>query len=129
MSTQLAFASSDGMYIDEHFGSAARFYLFNPDSQQPCAMLRCSTGEGHDSGRLAERIAALQGCHSVFCVEIGQGALRQVRSAGMDAVRVSAGSKISDVLTQWQAGEFSKAHKTDPNAQRFDQFLEEGWQS
>lgn len=129
MSTQLAFASSDGIHIDEHFGAAARFYLFSPDSPQPCAILRCSTGEGHDSGRLAERIAALQGCHNVFCVEIGQGALRQLRAAGMDAVRIAAGSKISDVLQQWQAGAFNKTAKSDPDAQRFDQFLEEGWQS
>lgn len=132
MCTRLAFASTDGTTVDEHFGAAPRFHVFSLEQDGPrrSAIISCETGEGHDSGRLAQRINALRECSSVLCVEIGQGALRQLRSAGVEAVRVPAGSQIADLLADWVAGRLGTAPKHgNDDSTRFSQFLEEGWQS
>lgn len=132
MCTRLAFASTDGETVDEHFGAAPCFQVFSldPDGPRRSAIIRCETGEGHDSGRLAQRINALRECRTVFCVEIGQGALRQLRAAGIEAVRVPQGSRITDLLVAGTAGLLGatpKSGQDDPA--RFGQFLDEGWQT
>ncbi|SFN43579.1 nitrogen fixation protein NifX [Formivibrio citricus] len=128
MSTRLAFASSDGNRVDDHFGSAHRFHVYalNPEGAQRNAIIQCDVGEGHDSGRLARRIAALQGCRAVLCTEIGQSALRLLREAGIDVVRVTEGAAISDLLADWAAGRIGLA-PASTDAARFERFLEEGW--
>lgn len=131
MSTKLAFASNDGQHVDEHFGAASRFHVFSveTDGPQHCAIISCRTGDGHDSGRLAERIDALKECRAVLCTAIGQGALRQLRSSGVEAIRVSEGASIKSLLADWQAGRLSLGSKnTDESNARFDKFLDEGWQ-
>lgn len=131
MSTRLAFASNDGRIVDEHFGAAARFHVFalEPDGPRPCAIINCITGEGHDDGRLAARIEALKACRVVFCTAIGQGALRQLRAAGVEAIRVPEGAPVAELLADWQAGKLGLALKnTDDSSARFDKFLDEGWQ-
>lgn len=130
MSIRLAFASNDGQIVDEHFGAAARFHVFalEPDGPQHCAIISCATGEGHDSGRLAERIHALKECRVVLCTAIGQGALRQLRAAGVDAVRVPEGTPVKTLLADWLAGKLGLGPKNnDESTARFDKFLDEGW--
>lgn len=127
---RLAFASNDGRIVDEHFGAAARFHVFalDPEGPRHCAIISCATGEGHDSGRLAERINALKECRVVLCTAIGQGALRQLRAAGVEAVRVPEGVSISTLLADWLAGKLGIGPKSsDENTARFDKFLDEGW--
>lgn len=128
MSTRLAFASSDGTRVDDHFGSARRFHVYalNANGAQRNAIIQCDTGEGHDTSRLGRRIAALQGCCAVLCTEIGQGALRQLREAGINVVRVEEGATISDLLADWAAGRIGLAPASTDRA-RFERFLDEGW--
>jgi len=127
---RLAFASNDGRIVDEHFGAAARFHVFalDPDGPRHCAIISCATGEGHDSGRLADHINALKECRAVLCTAIGQGALRQLRAAGVDAVRVPEGASVSELLADWLSGKLGLGPKnTDESTARFDKFLNEGW--
>lgn len=131
MSPRLAFASTDGHRVNDHFGSAPRFHVFalEPDGPQHCAVIDCATGEGHDSGRLAERIDALKACRAVICTAIGQGALRQLRAAGVEAVRVPEGASVSTLLADWLTGRLGVGLKNmDGSSERFDKFLDEGWQ-
>ncbi len=128
---QLAFASNDGRVVDEHFGAAARFHVFSlgAEGAQHSAIIDCTTGEGHDNTRLAERINALKECRAVLCTAIGQGALRQLRAAGVEAVRVPEGTPVSTLLADWQAGKLGPGPKVaDESTARFDKFLDEGWE-
>lgn len=127
----LAFASSNGREVDGHFGSAPRFYLYAIKAErfQLLGIVDCETGEGHDSNRLGARIAALSGCRVVLCNEIGQGALRQLRDVGIEALRVPEGAGVMALLKSWQAGELGMGPRASAEpAGRFDQYLEEGWQ-
>lgn len=131
MSTRLAFASTDGHSVNEHFGSALRFHVFalEPDGPQHCAVIQCQSGEGHDSVRLSERIDALKACRAVVCTAIGQGALRQLRAAGLEAVRVPEGASINTLLADWAAGRLGLGlKKAEEGTDRFDKFLDEGWE-
>ena len=128
MSTRLAFASSDGARVDDHFGAARRFHVYslNGENHQRNAIIQCDVGEGHDTGRLSRRIAALQGCRAVLCTEIGQGALRQLRQAGIDVVRVEEGASITSLLADWAAGRIGLAPGSTDGS-RFERFLDEWW--
>lgn len=131
MSLRLAFASTDGKVVDEHFGAAPRFHVFtlDPDGPRRSAIIVCETGEGHDDNRLGQRITALRECRAVLCTAIGQGALRKLRASGIDAVRVAEGSDIAGLLNDWLAGRLGVAPKTSEDEARFDQYLTEGWQT
>ncbi len=130
MSIRLAFASLDGQIVNEHFGSSPRFHVFalEPEGPQHCSVIDCATGDGHDSVRLAERIQALQECRAVVCTAIGQGALRQLRAAGVEAVRVPEGASVSALLADWLSGRLGLGLKNaDDSTVRFGKFLDEGW--
>ena len=131
MSLRLAFASTDGMVVDEHFGAASRFHVFTLDQDGPrrSAVIVCATGDGHDDNRLGQRITALHECRAVLCTAIGQGALRKLRASGIEAVRVPEGSDINTLLADWSAGRLGLAPKASEDTARFDQYLNEGWQT
>lgn len=131
MSLKLAFASTDGQVVDEHFGAAPRFQVFtlNETGAHRSAVVVCNTGEGHDDKRLSERIAALRDCRAVFCTAIGQGALRQLRASGLEAIRVAENQDISQLIADWQSGRIGIAPKAADDVKRFDQYLDEGWSS
>ncbi len=129
MSMRLAFASTDGCTVNEHFGSAARFHVYTlgADGPQRTAIIDCETGDGHDTGRLQTRIAVLKDCRAVLCIAIGQGALRELRAAGLEAIRVNEGASIAGLLADWVAGRLTLAPKSEEGLGRFDKFLDEGW--
>jgi nitrogen fixation protein NifX len=131
MCMRLAFASTDGRTVNEHFGSAARFHVYTlgADGPQRSAIIDCETGDGHDTGRLQTRIAALKDCRAVFCIAIGQGALRETRAAGLEALRVSEGVSIASLLADWAAGRLLLAPRPEEGRARFDKFLDEGWEA
>lgn len=77
MNTRLAFASTDGKYIDQHFGSARIFQIFEVssagyrlvDSRQTEGYCR-----GHCEGGFAHLLEALADCSGIFVSRIGEGA-------------------------------------------------------
>lgn len=80
MAVNVAVASSDGIWIDQHFGRAPRFEIYRCDadgferleireSTAPCH------GNGHDDARLAETVARIADCRAVLVRAVGPGAL------------------------------------------------------
>ena len=70
---KIAFASSDGMTIDLHFGSAGTFHLWEVGVETACYLGVMSAGAADDEreDRITARADALRDCAIVYCLQIG----------------------------------------------------------
>ena len=96
-------------------------------------------GQGAMDGnedKLAAKISALEGCIAVYCQAVGASAVNQLRAKGIQAVKVSSGSEIRELIEALQeelragpsawlarAIELQKSR----NSQRFEDMEQEGW--
>lgn len=91
---QVAIASTDGETINEHFGKADRFFIYDlNDAQLVLLMVRTvvplSTGDPQhtfDPARMSSTIAALKGCERVYCTRIGDTPRQELKKAGIETV-------------------------------------------
>jgi nitrogen fixation protein NifX len=81
MPIKVAVASSDGKYINQHFGMASQFLIFelNDDGTHKFLELRennpaCST-EGHSEISMEESVKLISDCQAVLAGQIGPGAI------------------------------------------------------
>lgn len=88
MSYKVAVASSDGKFINRHFGHSKEFLIFNVDGENfqflehrenapPC------TGQEHHDDRLARSVDLLSDCRVVLASQIGPGAAKFLLSRGI----------------------------------------------
>lgn len=93
MAYKIAVASSDGKVINQHFGRATQFLIFNIEAGKfefdklTTANPFCGGGE-HDDNRLQSAAEALKGCRAVLVSQIGNGAVIQLARNGIDAFDV-----------------------------------------
>ena len=81
MSIKVAVASSDGKYINQHFGMASQFLIFELDDDGTHKFLElrenkpaCST-EGHSELSMEESVKLISDCQAVLAGQIGPGAI------------------------------------------------------
>ncbi|MBL4832560.1 MAG: nitrogen fixation protein NifX [Pseudomonas sp.] len=136
---KVAFASSDREEVDEHFGSASSFavYAISPDD----SMLVQVTEFGHlnqdgNEDKLKEKFTLLQDCVAVYCRACGASAVRQLMAMGIQPVKVSEGTLITDLVEQLQqelregpSAWLARAirSRTATTGSRFDEMESEGW--
>ena len=138
MSVKIAFASSDRRLVDQHFGAAESFALYElaEDDARLIEVVQFHDSDtamdGHE-GKLAGKIALLDGCAAVYCNAVGASAIKQLLGAGIQPMKVEEGTPIDALLCSlnqsmkaeppvWMA----KAMKVkDPS--RFDAMDAEGW--
>ena len=73
LSMKVAFASTDKIHVDEHFGKAKEFYLWEigPDKAEFTGVLQVDEGTGDTDDRIEARSAALDDCAIVYVGQIG----------------------------------------------------------
>lgn len=135
---KVAFASTDRVSVDQHFGSARAFAIYgiNPDET---ALLNISEfGElEHDGNddKLAIKLDLLEDCIAVYCRACGASAVKQLLARGIQPVKVSEGAETKTLLAElqqelrqgpssWLAKAVSR-HCLDQT--RFDEMEMEGW--
>lgn len=114
---KVAFATSDRLSVNQHFGASAGFAIYGidetrtrlielvefpepqaaagaPDSAEKPAE---PTG-GSSHNRLAEKVAALDGCAAVYCLAVGGAAVRQLLARGIQPMRLDDKTKIDGLL-------------------------------
>jgi nitrogen fixation protein NifX len=81
MSIKVAVASSDGKYINQHFGMASQFLIFELDEDGTHKFMElrenkpaCST-EGHSEFSMEESVKLISDCQAVLAGQIGPGAI------------------------------------------------------
>ncbi|MDH4322066.1 MAG: hypothetical protein OEV73_11300 [Desulfobulbaceae bacterium] len=91
---QIAIVSTDGQNVDDHFGKAERFLIYESDGSAPVfiearAVHPFSSGDqGHafDRSRFEAVLTALSGCKEVYCTRIGDRPAEELNRAGIEPV-------------------------------------------
>ena len=136
---KVAFASTDMKHVDQHFGSAESFVVYAVDPEQSKMLEVAQFGDLQQDGnedKLILKMSALDGCIAVYSQAVGASAVRQLKSLGIQPVKVSAGSEISFLLDSiqeelcsgpatWLARAIESQKPSNPN--RFDDMEMEGW--
>ncbi len=90
---RVAVVSSDGKVINQHFGKASRFLIFDVD----CCKIQfievretkplCGSAEyGHADDALSRAISLISDCEAVLCARIGSGAEEELREYGIEPI-------------------------------------------
>ena len=138
MSVKIAFASSDRKAVDQHFGAAEAFVIYEL-SEDDARMVEAvqfhdtdTAMDGHE-GKLAAKIALLNDCAAVYCNAVGGSAIKQLLAAGIQPMKVEEGAAIDELLCG-----LNHSLTNDPppwlaknlkvrDAGRFDAMDAEGW--
>jgi nitrogen fixation protein NifX len=140
MSLRVAFASSDRVCVDQHFGAASAFAIHAIDADSSAlvevAQFTETAMDGHE-GKLAAKIDLLAGCGAVYCQAVGASAVQQLLTKGIQPIKVPEGTSIDVLIGVLQqelragpAGWLAKALARDRarDERRFDAMADEGWQ-
>ncbi len=101
----IAFASKDGEHIDQHFGWAKRFYLYDvdKDSHRLIEEIGSSQEIEAEHEKLTYKIGCIEAADIMYCSQIGPKASKMVQSAGIYPVRAAEDEKIMDAIGKLQA--------------------------
>ena len=104
---RVAFASSDGAHVDQHFGSAQSFIVYSvgKSTANPIQIGEFSTtvSEGEGS-KLSAKLSWLEQCDLLYAIAVGAQAKTQLMARGVLPLRVSTGSSIQALVEHLQGG-------------------------
>lgn len=135
---RVAFATRDRRSVDQHFGSALAFALYDIAPGASHLVEVCQFGESAqdgNEGKLSAKMDALQGCDAVYSAAVGGSAVAQLKARGVQAMKVDAGSEIAGLIAELQqelgkgigwAAKAAARKQTSPG--RFDEMEAEGWE-
>lgn len=101
MSYKIAFASSDGKVVNQHFGRTRQFLIVEIDGKDHKYVETrinepsCQDFQ-HTENAINRSIELIADCKAVFVARIGQGALAQVEARGIKGIE--APYFIEDIL-------------------------------
>ena len=86
---KVAVASSDGIVVNQHFGRADTFYIYEVAETGQCRQLEtrtvtpiCNRGE-HDDNALQDNMSKFQDCRYLLVSRIGTGAANAAEQLGI----------------------------------------------
>ena len=136
---KVAFATSDMLHVNQHFGSARAFAVYAVDPERAEMLEAAQFGElEHDGNeaKLSVKLELLAGCAAVYCQAVGASAIKQIVAQGIQPIKVSEGCSIKSLLADLQAemrsgpsSWLAKAisQQLGPDPKRFDAMADEGW--
>jgi predicted Fe-Mo cluster-binding NifX family protein len=100
MFKKIAFASFDGVFVDQHFGMADMFYIYDINGTESFLsdkrrVVR-NDGKCHSDESFAKVYELLKDCDAVFVAKIGQSAANYLIRKNLRVFEISA--EIKDVL-------------------------------
>jgi nitrogen fixation protein NifX len=136
---KVAFATTDMKHVDQHFGAAEAFAVYAVEPERADLSEAVQFGQLRMDGnedKLDAKVEALSGCIAVYCQAVGASAINRLRAKGIQAVKVSPGAAIRDLVealqdelrqgpSAWLARAIARHRPRD--AARFDTLEQEGW--
>jgi len=101
---KVAFTSSDGKTVDQHFGMATAFHLFEigPESSVPAGTVEVAASGEDEEDRIEARANAIAGCAIVFTMRIGGPAAAKLVSRRIQPMKTGAETAISGLIVRLQ---------------------------
>ncbi len=101
MTVKIAFATSDRRAVNQHFGAAESFAIYEVGEYETRLIEVVefieTAMDGHD-GKLTAKVALLGDCAAVYCNAVGASAIQQLLAAGIQPMRVDEGTLIDELL-------------------------------
>ena len=137
---KVAFATTDRLRVNQHFGAAEAFAIYEvtPDKATLVGIGEFAEEamDGNED-KLIAKVDFLEGCAAVYVMAIGASAIKKLMAKGIQPIRVSEVDAVDDLL-----GEISKAMheggvawvdravalQAKKSEDRFANMEEEGWQ-
>lgn len=138
---KVAFASTDRTRVNQHFGAAEGFVVYDVTPEKATLVGVAEFAEEAMDGnedKLAVKVDFLEGCAAVYVMAIGASAIKKLMAKGVQPIRINEVDAVDDLL-----GEISKAMseggvawidraiaaQTKAKAEdRFASMEEEGWE-
>lgn len=138
---KVAFASTDRTRVNQHFGAAEGFVVYDVTPEKATLVGVAEFAEEAMDGnedKLAVKVDFLEGCAAVYVMAIGASAIKKLMAKGVQPIRINEVDAVDDLL-----GEISKAMseggvawidramaaQTKAKAEdRFASMAEEGWE-
>ncbi|WP_345991849.1 NifB/NifX family molybdenum-iron cluster-binding protein [Sulfurimonas sp. HSL-1716] len=100
----VAFASTDGEKIDQHFGWSKSFYIYEVDKEKvEFVTVSDSSEEPEDEQeKLHYKIKTLGSSDIMYCTQIGPTASKMLQSSGIYPARVAEGQSIKEAAKKLQ---------------------------
>lgn len=100
----IAFASSTGDKIDQHFGWSKEFYLYevNKDSAALLKVVDSSQEPEEEVAKLNYKIGTIEDADIMYCTQIGPKASKMVQASGIYPVRVAEGEELQVAIKNLQ---------------------------
>lgn len=138
MSLRVAFASSDRQRVNQHFGAAEAFAIYDVEPGRANLVgVGEFTPEAMDGneGKLAAKVDFLGGCQAVFVTAIGASAIKQLLARGIQPIRTSEVDaipalleEIADAMRDGGVAWIDKALAAKRRSEdRFDGLADEAW--
>lgn len=104
---KIAFASSDRHTVNQHFGAAQAFVVFNlSQGHFQLAEVVEFSGESvlqdGQEGKLEAKVRLLESCAAVYCNAVGASAIRQLLAENIQPLKVEPGTVIENLLKDLQ---------------------------
>jgi nitrogen fixation protein NifX len=101
---QIAFASDDGITINQHFGWSKMFYLYHIDKDAASLIKTLDSSEEPEGEKekLTYKIGTIDEADIMYCTQIGPTASKMVQAAKIHPVRVAEGESIADAISKLQ---------------------------
>lgn len=101
MTVKIAFATSDRKAVNQHFGAAEAFAIYELSESESrlveVAEFIETAMDGHE-GKLAAKVELLGDCAAVYCNAVGASAIQQLLAASIQPMRVDEGMLIDELL-------------------------------
>ncbi|MDR9467078.1 NifB/NifX family molybdenum-iron cluster-binding protein [Marinospirillum sp.] len=139
---KVAFASSDRKTVNQHFGAAQAFVIYDISSKsfQLAEVVEFSgqaTAQDGQEDKLESKIKLLEACSAVYCTAVGASAIRQLLAVNIQPLKVEEQvdieTQLKELLSLWSSKpptwlQRSLRQLQKPAAEeRFAEMASEGW--
>src|SRR5919205_633123 len=101
---KVAFTSSDGTTIDQHFGMAGSFYVYDvgPETAELVGKVSAITTTDDEEDRIAARACAIADCAIVYTVQIGGPAAAKLVARRIHPMKTGAEVPVAEAIRRLQ---------------------------
>lgn len=101
---KVAFTSSSGEIIDQHFGQCQSFHIWEiaPDEAQQVASISGMSAEGDEEDRITARGNALADCAIVYTMQIGGPAAAKLVARKIHPMKTNEEVPVAEIVGRLQ---------------------------
>jgi nitrogen fixation protein NifX len=102
---KIAFTTSDGKTIDQHFGMATMFHVWEvgPETAAFAHEVAVIPAGDDEEDRIAARASAVAGCTIVYTLQIGGPPAAKLVASGIQPMKTGEPAPIAEVVGKLQA--------------------------